>query len=374
MREADFTDSVELADAPPHWAESPDATFSSLHQLSPYIGKLKPNIARELVVSYTAPGEIIVDPFCGSGTIPLEAALLGRRVFASDTNPYAYVLTKAKLSTPKSVEAAYRILDRVYTKSHFRRNIDLNNVPSWVRRFFDPQTLIETIAFADECIVGRHWFMLGCLLGILHHQRPGFLSYPSSHLVPYLRDKKYSRESFPEMYQYRDLLPRMRAKIGRAFKSYFPLCTDDVVVRKSSIERLTLPQSVDAIITSPPYMNALDYRRDNRLRLWLLDRVTKDYSEEPTDKKTGLLKMVNSLVSQATANLRQGGTLILVVGESVTRKRIESHPSVAFMNALISSKNFSLQHAIRDSIPDIRRSRRLYQATKAEHILVFTKT
>ena len=373
MQEANFMGPVELTHAPIHWAASPDTSFSSLHQLSPYIGKLKPNIARELVETYTVPGEIVVDPFCGSGTVPLEAGLLGRRVFASDTNPYAYALTKAKLSAPTSVEAAYRILDRVYIKSHLRRNIDLNSVPDWVRRFFDPQTLTETIAFADECIAGRHWFLLGCLLGILHHQRPGFLSYPSSHLVPYLRDKKYPRESFPEMYEYRDILPRMRAKIGRAFKCSFPMCTDDIVVRKSSIERLTLPQSVDAIITSPPYMNALDYRRDNRLRMWILDRSIQNYSEEPTDKKVGLVKMVDSLVRQATNNLRHGGVLILVVGESVTRKRIESHPSLSFVNALIGSKKFSLQHAIRDSIPDIRRSRRLYQATKAEHILVFTK-
>lgn len=373
MGRATVPEFIGFADAPQHWAASPDASFSSLHQLSPYIGKLKPNIARELVATFTEPGEIVVDPFCGSGTIPLEAGLLGRRVLASDTNPYAYVLTKAKLNTPKSMEAACRSLDRVYAKSQERRRPDLEEVPDWVRRFFDAQTLAETIAFADECIAGRHWFLLGCLLGILHHQRPGFLSYPSSHLVPYLRDKKYPREDFPEMYEYRDLLPRMRAKIGRAFKSHFPLRCDDIVVRKSSIERLSLPPSVDAIITSPPYMNALDYRRDNRLRLWILDRSTKDYSDEPTDRKAGLTKMVDSLVSQATKNLRRGGTLILIVGESVTRKRMQSHPSTAFAEALIGTSRFSLQHAIRDSIPDIRRSRRLYQATKAEHILVFTK-
>lgn len=363
----------EFADAPRHWAASTDASFSSLHQLSPYIGKLKPNIARELVETYTAPGEIVVDPFCGSGTIPLEAGLLGRRVFASDTNPYAYVLTKAKLSTPASLEAACRNLDRVYVRSRQRNIVDLGIVPEWVRRFFDAETLAETIAFADECIAGRHWFLLACLLGILHHQRPGFLSYPSSHLVPYLRDKKYPREDYPEMYEYRELLPRMRAKIGRAFKSYSPLNSSEIVVRKSTIERLTLPQSIDAIITSPPYMNALDYRRDNRLRLWILDRSTQDYSHEPTDKRVGLIKMVDALVSQASTKLRRGGSLILVVGESVTRKRIRSHPSSAFIEALIGTSEFSLRHAIRDSIPDVRRSRRMYQATKAEHILVFTK-
>lgn len=91
------TGEIIFTDAPDHWAAKSDNTFSSLHQLSPYIGKLKPNIARELIAAHTLPGQLVVDPFCGSGTVPLEAFLAGREVIASDSNPYAFVLTKAKL-------------------------------------------------------------------------------------------------------------------------------------------------------------------------------------------------------------------------------------------------------------------------------------
>jgi tRNA G10 N-methylase Trm11 len=165
----------------------------------------------------------------------------------------------------------------------------------------------------------------------------------------------------------------MRAKIGRAFKIPGKLDHASVVVKKSSIEGLTLPESVDAIITSPPYMNALDYRRDNRLRLWLLDRNTLNYSGEPTDKRTGLQSMVSSLVSHAQNSLKSRGRLVLVIGESVTRKRQRSHPSVAYLEALMQTGQFELENAIRDHIPDIRRSRGTYRATKAEHVLVFRK-
>lgn len=364
---------LEFTDAPEHWAARSDSTYSSLHQLSPYIGKLKPNIARELISNYTQPGQLVVDPFCGSGTVPLEAFLAGRNVIASDANPYAFVLTKAKLAPPASLENALSQLEKTYAKSIARSEDNLNQAPDWVRSFFHPESFKELVKFADECIATRNWFLLGCLLGILHHQRPGFLSYPSSHLVPYLRDKKYPKSEFPEMYEYRALLPRMRAKITRAFKNSTFTATESQLVKKSSIEGLALPNTVDAIITSPPYMNALDYRRDNRLRLWILDRTTQNYSTEPTDKAKGLEAMVSSLVKHSLNSLKAGGVVILVIGETVIRKRTQTHPSSSYIDALLSTECFELTNAIRDNIPDIRRTRKNGAATKAEHILVFKK-
>jgi hypothetical protein len=64
--------------------------------------------------------------------------------------------------------------------------------------------------------------LLASLLGILHHQRPGFLSYPSSHLVPYLRQLKFPRRKYPELYERRDVLSRLEAKILRTFRRQPP--------------------------------------------------------------------------------------------------------------------------------------------------------
>jgi adenine-specific DNA methylase len=78
--------------APLDWQRSERHLECRLHQLAPYIGKLKPIIARQLLQQFTAFGDVVLDCFSGSGTIPLEAGLLGRRVLAFDTNPYAVVL------------------------------------------------------------------------------------------------------------------------------------------------------------------------------------------------------------------------------------------------------------------------------------------
>jgi hypothetical protein len=75
-------------------------TESSLHQLAPYIGKLKTSLARNLISEFSRPGQIIFDPFSGSGVVPLESLLLGRGTIANDLNPYAATLTRAKIHAP----------------------------------------------------------------------------------------------------------------------------------------------------------------------------------------------------------------------------------------------------------------------------------
>src|SRR4051794_40786031 len=97
--------------APVAWKHSCTVSESKLHQLSPYIGKLKSSIAADLIREFTRPSDVVADPFCGSGTIPLECALLGRRVVASDSSSYAMVLTRAKLRPPSSLHMAQKRLE-----------------------------------------------------------------------------------------------------------------------------------------------------------------------------------------------------------------------------------------------------------------------
>ena len=187
--------------APSHWADSCTNHECSLHQLSPYIGKLKSIIAKDLILQYTKPGDLVADMFCGSGTIPLEAARLKRRVFASDTSHYAITLTKGKLNAPIDADAAFEALDRLLVHADSTPLPDLLGVPEWVRSFFHPRTLKEAIRLSDLLKKKRQYFFLASILGILHHQRPGFLSYPSSHLVPYLRTRKFPKHEYPDSLQ-----------------------------------------------------------------------------------------------------------------------------------------------------------------------------
>lgn len=361
--------------APTEWKIASPASDCRLHQLAPYIGKLKPVIARQLLSQFTAPGDIVLDCFSGSGTIPLEAALLGRRVLAFDTNPYAVTLTRAKLEPPASFEAASRQLTHRLTAASKRPRYEHDQIPDWVRKFFHPETLQNALRFADECIERDDPFLLACLLSILHHQRPGFLSYPSSHLVPYLRDRKFPRTAYPDMYAERSLAPRLEAKVRRTYKAGLSLGRASVLkIGQVDVADLKLGFMVDAIVTSPPYMNALDYVRDNRLRMWFLDRSTVDYSPEPTEKLAQSNAITASFAHNALRYLKPGGYCVLIVGETVLRKRIKSHPAGRILATLAADyPNIIVEAIIQDEIPDVRRSRRGGAATKRELILVLKK-
>jgi len=361
--------------APREWKESAQYTGSRLHQLAPYIGKLKPVIARQLLRQFTAVGDVVLDCFSGSGTIPLEALLLGRRVLAFDTNPYAVTLTRAKLEAPTSLATANLHLTQRLVAAYARPRYSDGQVPEWVQKFFHPETLQNALRFADECIEKDDQFLLACLLSILHHQRPGFLSYPSSHLVPYLRDRKFPCSEYPEMYAERKLAPRLAAKLVRTYKDDHAVNRAEMVqVGQVSVADLRLDCEVDAIVTSPPYMNALDYVRDNRLRMWFLDRRTADYSPEPTEKQEQSDAITAAFARNALRYLRTGGHCVLIVGETVLRKRTTSHPAERVLAKLVLEyPTLRVEQVIQDEIPDVRRSRRTGSATKRELILVLKK-
>jgi hypothetical protein len=343
--------------------------------MAPYVGKLKSSIARSLVQKYSNEGDLVVDPFAGAGTILLEAALAGRRVFGADISPYSRVLSTAKLFPPRCLRDAIQQAERVLEVAKQLPSPDLRYVPSWVKKFFHPATLKEALRFAQICREPGHEFLMACFLGILHHQRPGFLSYPSSHLVPYLRDKKYPKSDFPEMYSYRELRSRLIAKLTRTFARFSdPSSVSDLMFRRGTIEHISLPPKFDSLITSPPYMNALDYGRDNRLRLWFIDpHPIRNVDNSVTKKRHAFISAIRHLARKVEVSLKVGGYCVLVVGESLQRT-FAAHPSeIVFQIVSQYAPSLELKQVMCDDIPDIRRTRRECKGIKREHFLVFQR-
>ena len=212
------------------------------------------------------------------------------------------------------------------------------------------------------------------LAGYFASPKARFPFYPSSHLVPYLRDKKYPRNQYPEMYRYRDIESGLFAKIHRAYKrASFDFDGLSRRFYRRDATKLVLPEPVDAIITSPPYMNALDYGRDNRLRLWFLGRKGAN-SLDSRNPKTAVrfVEIMHAFAHTSALNLKSGGLCVLVVGE-VTRGSRRLNTGKLVSEAFAASGEFSLSDQMNDYIPDVRRSRRRTSCTKREWVLVFKK-
>ena len=339
---------------------------------------MKTSMARSLVLNCTNHGDLVVDPFCGSGVLALEAAAVGRRIVVGDWNPYAILLTRAKLFAPAKLSLAKSELEFVWARSRVKlADQDLRRVPRWVREFFHPDTLRSALAFRDACVETHNHFLLASLLGILHHERPGFLSKPSSHLVPYLRDRKYPRLLFPEMYEARDVFVRLNAKITRAYKR--PI--NDLPLRRLVIagdaRHFPRVRRINAVITSPPYMNELEYARDNRLRLWFLLRsLPTGLDLVHRDRLAAFHKLLATVCGRLAGNVVKGGRFVLIVGDATRGRGNPGRTSEVTQQVFTTEKrlkHFALEQMYEDVIPDIRRSRRECRGTKRETVLIFRK-
>jgi hypothetical protein len=363
------------------WHGSFNGRESTLQQLSPYVGKMKSGMARVLVQLYSRPNDIVLDPFSGSGVVPLEAALAGRSAWANDLSPYAYVLTRGKLEAPGSEHQAYseanHLIDRVEVDA---QGVDTTALPDWVRAFFHPDTLREVVAAFQILRREPNYFLLACLLGILQHVRPGFLSYPSSHLVPYLRTSKYPPNEYPKMYEYRELRSRLLAKVKRAYRRpMLPVSWEQRQFEVWQRNSMNLPIDdgiVDTIISSPPYFGALDYARDNRLRLWFLGcEEWKQLDRSLTANSKVYIPQMSECLREMDRVLKPGGYCVLVLGD--VERDGKSHKTAEMLSDVASSVTegkFITELIYDDLIPDERRSRRETRTTRFERILVMRKS
>lgn len=362
------------------WHGSFNGKESTLQQLSPYVGKMKSGMAKVLVNLFSKPGETVLDPFSGSGVVPLESVLAGRRALANDLSPYAYVLTRGKLETPADYQEARKraevLIERVEKES---QSVDISLVPEWISEFFHPDTLKEVVTAFQILRQTQDYFLTACLLGILHHVRPGFLSYPASHLVPYLRKSKFPPGQYPKMYTYRDLRSRLLAKVSRAYRRPFlPHNWDRRKYEVFQVNSMNLPIAdgmVDAVISSPPYFGALDYARDNRLRLWFLGcEEWKELDASLTANSKVYLSQMSICLKEIYRVLRSDGYCVLVLGDVDRDGKLQNTAGIlADLAAKITNGNLATETIYDDRIPDERRSRRLTKTTKFERILVLHK-
>jgi len=326
-------------------------------------------------------GDWVCDPFSGCGVVPLEALLLARKAKASDLSPYALCVTKGKLSAPPTLEQAESQCGELvrYVGDHWKL-FDPRLVSSWVRVFFHPKTLKETLAAFEFCRTRRNWFLAACLCGILHHQRPGFLSYPASHMVPYLRTSLFPRELFPDMYGYRSVAERLRKKVERAYRrANLPSTWEEREFEVARANARSLPfsdNSVDLVVTSPPYYDALDYARDNRLRLWFLgQRDWKALNRRLTPSNSKYEEQMAECLREMCRILKPGRSCVLVVGEVQRGGTTKDTGTVlGELARRVTAGALDVDCVIEDGIPDARRSRRGTKTTRVEKILVLAKT
>lgn len=282
---------------------------SNFHGISSYVGRIKPAFAHWLIECLTNQTDVIYDPFCGVGTVPLESSIMGRKSIGNDLNPYAVLISKSKTDV-RGLKDELGFLESIDISKSSEINID--DIPQWVKEYYHEDTLREIIYLRDKFKKEERYFLLGCLLGISHGHRPQHLSIRTGYIIPYIPNPK------PPVI-YKESITKLKEKVIRMYKDYPDIkIASEINYGDSRKTEFIESESVDWVITSPPYYDTLDYVSSNKLRLFLSgidDNTQTDLKGDLIqNKKTYIQEMVNVGI-ELKRILKPKGKIAFVLGD-----------------------------------------------------------
>ena len=332
-----------------------------LHHMSAYVGKLKPGMAHWLIRVSTIPGDTVLDPFSGIGTVPLEADLMGRKGIGIDLNPYAAAISRAKFDR-KSLDHRISYLENLKLDT---KSIKTKEISPFIKQYFHEKTLKEIFALKQILIDEKQDFLLGCLIGILHGHRPGHLSATTSLVIPFVPKTKA---------EYREVIPRMIEKTKRMYRDEVPLKTKTKIYEKDSRNKVLKNDTVDAVVSSPPYYNTLNYVTDNRLRIAFLG-YDEDGRSNLDDKliqhRADYLEDMRKVGKRLRDCIKPDGYCIFVLGDMHSgKKTINTAQDIGEVYKELGFKVH--ENIVEDKMPDNKSHPSSSKRRKNDRILFMT--
>jgi site-specific DNA-methyltransferase (adenine-specific) len=394
----------------------------SLHPMCSYLASFPAALVHAFIARYTRPGDVILDPFSGRGTAPLQAVAEGRIGVGNDLNPLAHVLTAAKLDPPTPADARTRLAalqlawatesgawtglaDRVKQRpGHPSAFVpaagsgdgpDTRNetVPDEVALAFHPRTLAQLLLLRSRLRQDDRTdrFLLGALAGILHGKTPGYLStiMPNTFsMAPrYVRTFVARTDYVPPD---RDAFGALAAKLDRLYRQPLPAAPGIALLgdarsaghrSRAALHEHGLPDRARLVITSPPYLRVLRYGYYNWLRTWLLgfDAAAIDEALDAAHRREPYLQFLREVLEDVRPAMTDDGIAVVIIGDVETDR---GKPSVeglglaerAWEEAALPA-GYRLAGLVRDEVAPNRKMTRLWgdqagQATKTDRILV----
>ena len=273
---------------------------SSLHEVS-YRACFKPQLPRFFIERLTQPGDVVYDPFMGRGTTPVEAALLGRVPWGNDINPLSLTLTAPRLQPPT--------LDQVEARLREINLKDHDELPEDLLVFYHPDTLREICALKKYFMHRRAakrldaldaWLCMVALNRLTGHS-PGFFSVytlPPNQAVSLVSQRKINakRNQTPPR---RDVAKLILKKSKQLLGDVTPEVRQTLATVAHHARFVNCPaaatrelpaHSVALVVTSPPFLDVVQYADDNWLRCWFLGIDPKTVAPHRPQKTRGLAR------------------------------------------------------------------------------------
>lgn len=331
--EGDRADAERLSHAlaVPSATDDEDSARSHVHGFHTYPARMHPVTASRLVNAFVPTGGRVLDPFCGSGTVLVEALIAGRAAIGTDLNPLAVRLASCKTRVRSSAEFA-QLIDLAAdcaTQADARRAAKAGASRRFPRvdvELFEPHVLLELDslrvgieALRDDPTRADLELVLSAVLVKLS-RKPGDTS------------KRIATRRTAAGFTARLFMDKTRELVERftAFNRLLPKPPPTAIVIQDDATRLErLPSDpVSAIITSPPYAATYDYLAHHELRLrWLgLDATPLARGEigsraayarlKPKEARAVWVKELERFFRAAARILPSGAPLVVLMADS----------------------------------------------------------
>ena len=370
------------------WEYTDADTQHLTHNIHRYSGKFIPQIAARAISLLTQPDELVLDPYCGSGTTLLESALLGRRAVGIDLNPLAVLIARVKTTPiPKAaLEASRRTISKVLAKCGADNSLPLfrdMNSEMAIRSDQDPRFNHEWYRKWFQCHVLKELLAIDLVIREIDHPLLRDLARVTFSNI--LRRSSNARSGYPNV-MFDKNTPRKGAPTPGFLKAFE--ANADMVASLSNVnaswsdvtvihgDATALPiddETVDAVITHPPYVGSIPYAEYGALSLQWLGIDSKQLDRGLTGGRRQSKRVVQrfeegytQMFREAERVLKPGRYVFLMVGNPTVRGDIVNLVGMTLKLA----RDVGLELTARAERQGVNR-----RANKmgAEHLLFFRK-
>ena len=289
-----------------------------IHEVS-YRACFKPQLPAFFIDRLSKPGEIVYDPFMGRGTTPVEAALRGRIPYGNDTNPLSRAFTEPRINPPTSEQVSARLAEIPWEQFEMIEYEEL-------LAFYHPIVLAQ-IEGLRAWLLAREsaghldqtdrWIRMVAINRLTGHSSGFFSVYslPPNQAVSVDRQRKINEK--------RGQVPPLRNVVGIIEKKSRSLLSQGSVEANESLfltaqshETPAIPDgNVSLTVTSPPFLDIVNYEADNWLRCWFLGIDPKEVQIAKHRSVEGWQAFVGATLKELTRITRPGGHIAFEVGE-----------------------------------------------------------
>ncbi|WP_199426983.1 DNA methyltransferase [Thermaerobacillus caldiproteolyticus] len=344
------------------------------HNFFPYPAKFPPEPIREFILRFSKENDIVLDPFCGSGTVLVEALLHKRNAVGIDLNPVSVLVSKAKsniysredlsnlLSIIKQLEELLEVRDLwVYNTVSEKDLPNYKNRELWFKEnmLYEMASIRKTFLYSDRYsskLIDLLWMAFLKIVVDVSNQET---------------DTRYASITKPELvdgYAIRKFIDTLREYYKVLSTTEFIEGISNVSVEviegdvNKNLDKIK-DESMDLVITSPPYINTFDYYLYHKHRIFWLGKDpqevrkkeigchhridTMSFERAFSEYKENMEKLIRAL----SFKLKKGKYFVMLIGDGIVKGELVKADNL--VKDICSRNNFQIEEIITTPLRDV---------------------